>query len=523
VGLSRGQLIGLCVTLAAALLFAAIPVKRLLDRDDWLTGARRVDWYGERGESLPRAFERPGYDARCTGDIRWRALIWGETVWTVCDKTPEHAEGGLARIDLGAGRGDLRWPIPAEHPWQWTEGLLPGPAGELAVVYHSERRLVAALAGPDGWLAGPEPLVGGTSRLLGVAAVDGDFEIALVPSSDEDPYAVWSAPVIATMAPGRSLAFRDVALETLCPDDAGFRSCHPKLAVRGESGWEFLIYTGEAPMPLISEDGRARQTGWDDAGFLADQELDATAAGKVVQNPLSVKARVGPDGVIARSDTAAPITGDASPFSGLYTVDDGVLRWRPEWYESRDDDDSTSISAFAQVVDGRTWIVEHRRPWPGPDGMMPRRDHVLALIDATDPDEPAENLVARVYGFSCGDLSRPAIVPRPAGGMWLAAGGCFVAIDEHGQRADPLALREHLRRRGSVGIDWNERRHVGFLVFAVGGLPVLVGLGAVAGLAHARQRARPRAPLAANYLIAACAVYAVLMTAILGRLLDVLR
>ena len=50
--------------------------------------------------------------------------------------------------------------------------------------------------------------------------------------------------------------------------------------------------------------------------------------------------------------------------------------------------------------------------------------------------------------------------------------GCYIAIDRQFKRADPLPLLEHLKRRGSMGIDWNEPQHAIYLGFVLFGWPL---------------------------------------------------
>jgi hypothetical protein len=102
----------------------------------------------------------------------------------------------------------------------------------------------------------------------------------------------------------------------------------------------------------------------------------------------------------------------------------------------------------------------------------------LTLVDTTDPAKPQAFVVAEAQSFSCGELVVGTFLPRSGGGAWLVSdSGCYVGMDASFQRTDPLELTEHLRRRGSIGMGWDEPEHLYYLGWVLFGLPLCLVLG----------------------------------------------
>jgi hypothetical protein len=93
-------------------------------------------------------------------------------------------------------------------------------------------------------------------------------------------------------------------------------------------------------------------------------------------------------------------------------------------------------------------------------------------------------------------------VPDDAGGYWLVDGsGEYIHLDHALHRTDPLALREHLRQRGSIGTFIDEPEHERALGWALFGFPILlVGCAAIGWLIG------PRRPIARGKPIVVAAV-----------------
>lgn len=135
--------------------------------------------------------------------------------------------------------------------------------------------------------------------------------------------------------------------------------------------------------------------------------------------------------------------------------------------------------------------------------------------------EPKQTPIVHAPSYACGDLGVGTFVEAPDGFTLIAPDGCFVRLDSQLARRDPLPLREHLRRRGSLGMDWNERRHELYRAFAVIGLPLMVILVFV--FLSVRKRGEARSDRLIQASIAAGLGHAVLGLWALARLLPLLR
>jgi hypothetical protein len=100
-------------------------------------------------------------------------------------------------------------------------------------------------------------------------------------------------------------------------------------------------------------------------------------------------------------------------------------------------------------------------------------------------------------GFEIG-----VFLPRASGGYyWVDGNGDYITLDARLRRTDRLSLREHLRRRGSVGAFIDEPAHVVQLALALFGLPVLALVGLLAGVRRGSLRTGPLLAALVLYVI----------------------
>lgn len=438
------------------------------------TGARRVAWYNADGLSLPSGLVYDEGWTGCSGDIHLRTISSGRRVWTTCGQdTNSVPHGGLAVLDVDARRGVVM-PLPAELPLSWSEAVQP-LGDRLAFVYRvaGSSLLAAGVAAPDGWRTQPVRLPGGAgTAVIGLAWRDDAVEIVVLPADAEHAYGHRADPVIVRLGPGDARSERTIALTSLCPP-----GCEPavtSLAYLVDGRWRFLMSWFGDPSGAAEVDEHGVQRPHPLAGtFSLASQVDAAAVGLLGDRMPGGK-RLGPDGQLVAAEDLAVLSDPAMYIRGDdLTVVDGHLRTQP-----RGRVDGVVTRRF-----GERTIASERRVVDG--------DETLVLTDRSDPAAPPrETTVARIHSFSCGDLGDPVFMPQPGGGHLLVApNGCYVEVDAADARVDPLELREHLRRRGSIGQDWNEPWYAWMLAWVLFGLPLSLAVGASFHRARTRRAA----------------------------------
>jgi hypothetical protein len=161
------------------------------------------------------------------------------------------------------------------------------------------------------------------------------------------------------------------------------------------------------------------------------------------------------------------------------------------------------------AIDGRilTIGIEEQR----------RADHVF-LAELGDE----RHIVARAESYACGELAFAAFVPRPEGYWLVSPSGCFVGLDAQLARTDPLDLKEHLRRRGSRGMGWDEHRHFWLLQWVRYGLLVVLAMAFMLAWLT-KKRSWDRAPVLARPLLLSSLLYTATAAWALAQIVDLLR
>ena len=504
------------VALAAALALTGWGWLEILQRDEWATGARRVTWLGPDGAPLQGADgagAQGGAPCSDGGDTKLSALVVGGSVWTTCAR-PANGPAGLARIDVAEGLGRLAWPVPAELPLVWSVAALPHPDRPwLGYVYRARvdggDALTAAVAGPDGWLAPPAALPGGTNtRILGLGWAGERFEVALVPTTAADPYGHEAGALVVAIAAGQPPAPRDVPRGRLCTRGG---LCQLLAAARPspDGPWQFVVDSAPSGEPRVTwrvtEDGAVREALPEHPGHAL--EVDGTAVGLLDLENAMARFRLTPDGLLEPRQPLVDPEG-AHLTGGYFHSHAGRLRIDPHRIQISE----TTIATYLPYGDALAGLFYERREAEDDELLL------SGLGGGVEPVAP-EHVVARTFSYSCGSLYRGVLVPRDPGGWWLASpDGCYVALSQDLERADPLGVVEHLLRRGSICIDWREPGHVVHLAWVLFGLPVALLLGA----AVARLRRRKGARLA-SHLLVATALYVLPGLWFATRLAEILR
>jgi hypothetical protein len=130
--------------------------------------------------------------------------------------------------------------------------------------------------------------------------------------------------------------------------------------------------------------------------------------------------------------------------------------------------------------------------------------------------------VARAESYACRELAFAAFVPRPEGYWLVSPSGCFVGLDAQLARTDPLDLKEHLRRRGSRGMGWDEHRHFWLLQWVRYGLLVVLAMAFMLAWLT-KKRSWDRAPVLARPLLLSSLLYTATAAWALAQIVDLLR
>lgn len=450
------------------------------------TGARRVAWFDADGARLPTQLTGADGWTGCHGDIHLRTLVVGSRVWTICTGSERTSYGALAAIDTDTLQGRVAWPMPEELPLAWVEAVQPH-GDRLAVVYKVDGRghLAAAVAGPDGWIAPPRRVTGFFgSQVVGLAWHGEEAEAVVLPEEAEHPMGVGADPMVVRIG-ADGLHERRIPAQSLCVGECGW--VQVTLAYMVDGRWQFLLGVGGRGN-VVAEGGEPRPHAL--AIPYPWTRADVTVTG-LVRDHAPVDQILQADGEVVANDPrlAALVTAGRVARGGDYVFEGGVLRRR----------------ARVQVDDSLVHLIGERtlvRELPDPQG-----EAVMSIVDRTEPAAPRSSAVARIASYSCGDLASPAFVAQADGGQLLVApDGCYIELDAAGRRADPLDLPEHLRRRGSRGIDWHEPQHAWALAWVLLGLPVCLGVGAaIARVRTGRYAISPAAALihalTAGYLL----------------------
>lgn len=467
---------------ALALIPPAIAIAMVSRLEPGRTGARVVTWYGASGEAIPR--ESPGvlypFDG-CTGDIGVTGLVHGGALWTTCGPDDRAGLTALARIDPSSGEGRMRWAFPPELALSHTVAIVPRADGALGIVYrHSvvNGLLALAVAGPDGWERAPIAIDDAPAArelpdsVLGAAWVDGVLELVVLRWNDESAPERRSVMVTTLAAEPRVAPF--LAEGPLCPPTS---VCTTSMALRRDGRW-WLVLETERGLVELARDGTRQPSAWRVANAAMMSEQVDNAMTGILHDPSLGSSVLGSDGSLGEPGQGSP----------------GGLEITSAWRYFDSDSGHLSRRRLGASL-GPTFMTTQ---WLGARAIAltaSESDDDLRVIDVTDVEHPREHVVAKTTVFSCGELQTGTFLPRDGGGHWLvSSSGCYVALADDLSRADPIGLLDHLRRRGSIGIDWHEHSHELMLGWIVFGMPLTVlAVGAQSALRSRKRKSPPSA------------------------------
>jgi hypothetical protein len=468
------RVLWLCIL---SLVPAACGVGLIAQLDAGRTGARVVTWFGPDGERVPRVRAGDPYPFDgCHGDIGLTGLLHGGALWTVCSPRDRLSFSALARIDPAAGEAHMRWPFPVALSNEHTVALAPGPDGALGVVYRYSNvngPLAVAVAGPDGWTRAPITLdAGASSTPLGVAWVGDSLEVVVKGGEDVRAMVNAEPEVISVGAEVTHAPF--LSSGAMCEPE---HACSAGVAFRSDGRWWVALEGGPRPVNVARDGTRAPSRWPDDNAVMLDAHVDNSVTG-VLRRPVLGRLVLGQDGALQEPPADPPPPFEPTAAWSYYDTDAGYLRHRPMWAAV------TPTFVTAHSLDGRPVALS-----------VPESDDNLRVIDLGDPAKPRETIVAKATVYSCGELQAGTFLPRPGGGHFLVSpSGCYLAVGDDLSRADPLDVLEHLRRRGSLGVDWDEPSHALMLAWVLFGLPLALLLAEGLSFVWSRARATTSGP-----------------------------
>jgi hypothetical protein len=459
-----GYKVALAVALAAGLWVAGVTAARAFG-DERLTAARRLDWRDPSGATLA-----PERRPACGEDPLLRTVLRGEELWSSCSPGASLPGGAYVRFRPADGDALLTWALPSDRPLARTEGLRPGPSGQLGIVYRTTSgELMAAVAVAEGWARPPEPLTSEPrSVLLGLDWWGASLEVVWAPAPSVDRADGWNDPAVTTLHADGSTSQRAFDREVLCLPRWHRCGVQAAFRQRGASVWRLLVSMAEpATLWNVVETGIRQRVDGFDFPWDARDDTDLTASGLLVEAALRLR------GIFTSTGEFQPLRGEVvAQFAGWshdYVATEGVLSWRPQFAMA----DST---VFAEEPEGDVVGVEAPRDRPETLLAYRLRGNELASrapVGRLTPD--------------CAQLATGSLVPRPQGGHWLVStGGCVMGLDPEGQRDDPLGIFGHVARGGSLCVDCRRMGPILALGWVLLGLPLSVGL--TVGIVALRRR-----------------------------------
>ena len=442
--------VGLATSVAALAWYATLTIEPI-------TGPSRMVWH--RADGSPAVEADPDYsNGGCTGDIGLEIAAWHGGALVSCDSA---AIGiGWAFLDPAAGEARLRW--PAERN-QFTVGLIPGPHGELAIVFepHLSTDLAFGIATIDGWRRPPESL--GKVTYRAAAWIGDDLQLVVTPSTTSDSM---PAHTIVTI---HGNARTDRTGIASCGTDC-FAS---QIVYRAHDHWVFEGYAGS-----VTETGEPATPIFDDNLFPSMIEL--LAAGRLDSPPTLSLGMPTPALVAGGTVTTVVPPVDRVPISQIrYAIEGSTIARQPLWKLDE------RLRFLVERVQGRDLARLY-----DDEGRVRVADHV----------EP--EAVAPLHPIAHWDqgLEKRILLPDDRDGYWFVdSSGEYLHLDHALHRLDPRSLREHLTERGSLGPHIQEPTHVYVLGWALLGWPILLLGAVVAG--RGKPRTKHVLVVAAVYLV----------------------
>jgi hypothetical protein len=524
------------VSVAFAIGIMLVAWSRVARQDEWLTGARRVQWRGGVGQPLPESV--------CGGAPNLGLLSHGVHQWVPCLPSSDYPGGAFARVDVEAQEGLIAWPIPTFRALRHPLGAMPNPFGLVGFVFHGtsdtlslnldhymepapthatgdatqregwtdqmartlreqERRYKKGLRAQIDPARAQAPKKKPHRRRFGkrgdepekiVAAVAGEqgwvFEPTTIADAEQTRFLGmgWKHDVlevaVARRAHRGASAAEEVLLVRLLPGGRAVEKVWPRPTLcRDVEGCGSLraayLHAGDGTWRVIMDGG---QSLWEvtPEGEARDLERPWSptivwlAAGQLTVNDELLTESLAPNGTFVDLMTPPLPIQPESRYTDCYRFGAHGLELFPRW--------RFADTALVQRAGERLAMTEHRKR--GAEEAL-----VVSPFEGVPYGKSSPIARARRH-YGCGELFRGAFVPRPGGGHWLVTPeGCNVALHQALDRQDGLSVREHLERRGSLMMRWKERRHEWMLSWALFGLPICIVLGALGG--WIRERARP--------------------------------
>ncbi len=491
-GMALRELVWLGVLFVLAAGVLGLTLMSLAAKPYWQTGARVVAWTGMEGQRLEQSRDDELYPwTGCqANDIGFEALHFKGALWTPCGHPEAFPHGAYARVDPERAAGEVLWPIPEDLERKWTIALFPNEDnGLVGVVYETrdderdKSQFVLGVMGPKGWQIKPFKLPSATlGGYMGGAWVDGALEIALVTMRDgasrsDSPKAPLEVLFVRVLEDG-STEIRNPFGEVeggLC-SVFGESFCYPRVAFRRDGQWRVFVdamVRDDANRAWeVTEAGQRSANTWGLDTFILTEMLDTTAFGRLRLPTFMVTGSDKKMGRLTRQGTLEPYKAPSREgwqFRSTwprFEVHDGALRHAPVW-----------------VIEGERFGIGYGvgERFVAVYSSYDDPDNAMRFADVTDANAPRWSVPVRAPSYACGSLNTGMFVPAAQeGAHWLVdRRGCYIKLSEDFERLDPLGVVEHLRRRGSLGMDWDEHSHFVKLLFLLFGLPLGVSVAGV--------------------------------------------
>lgn len=470
------------VALLAALIPFAYVVTRLAKRSEWLSVPRRMPFVTADGKTLPQSLTAP--DECRLGDIAFSMLVDGDKVWIPCKDG--NGGGGLARMDLSSKRVEYRWQFPS---WKvgWTRGLALGKNGSLATVVGVEGGLGVAATGPDGWAIPPTSIRANESdRVLAVVYRQNAVELAMS-HIDASKTPAWSLGIWTIAASGN---VNKQAVDVCGEKCGGVHGAY----LGADEKFHFLVAPDFANPPHdVTPDGKG---GAIEAKLTSFIQLDSTASG-AVGTPFRAPFVLSESGAV--QETPPPpvwLQGNVVP-SIAFRRSSNLLSRIPLYTT-----ETARLKGDGPIVYGLSLDKSSRKS--GSPGTPSFEDETLGLVTFEEStldlqEKTPKTTIARIH--ECSSLGTDgALVKVGDETIVFDPSGCYVVLDDKLQRKDAWGLFDHLRMRGSMYLEWNERSHAVKLFFVL--LAPLLVLGAWLG-----RKRFPRAAIAFALFTPAIAIW----------------
>ena len=485
----------LIIPLLLSLLLPSLTVVRLLDHQNWLTGANQVHWVlpdGHPAETDPfysEIFKKIGcYDTEDFYALRDKGVLW-----TTCYLGDQ--KQALVRIDPGNGTGTL-WRLPKD--FAHISGLARGREGEIAIVYTAlnvgEISLGLGVIDHETWKLNPQILPDSKdSKLLATSWVRGQLEIIYLP-----PYAMDSdnnenvRSIVATIHKDKIVTKSLIPPVNLCrPQATGKiklvcdRIC--RLTYEKEN-WRLWVFKPDTQtVEEVSETGEITALDKQENCGKAYQDEDSITAAKF-KNDESYYAL----GLVQESDYEAV----NRPNSWLQTLGGKLIplpqppkqtwkRYLSHGWVEFGDTGLLKYSLWELPREDHNFAYARKISTGWLESKHDENDRLhLALLD-TNGNVIKSRIVAK-DNHQCDGPYTGVPIMRNDGGFWLVnTNGCYISMSNDLKRLDPYSIVEHFRKDDPSWSSW-KYSNITRLIWVLAGLPVCIFL--LTGIARWRKK-----------------------------------